>query len=57
MIAKIADKCSFKKLKEANATFKDHSHMSEHPDAKQMSLKLYRKGKVFMTVYGVRNTE
>jgi hypothetical protein len=52
MITEIVDKCSFKKLKEANATVKDHSHLSElHSDAKEISLKLYRKGKGFMIVY------
>jgi hypothetical protein len=52
MIAEIVDKCSFMKLKEANATVKDHSQTTDlHPDASQMMLKMYRKGKGFISVY------
>jgi hypothetical protein len=58
IIAEITDKCSFNKLKEANATVKDHSPMLEfHPNACEGSLKMYRKGKRFMLVYGVRYNE
>ncbi|XP_055996318.1 sulfotransferase 1E1-like [Ostrea edulis] len=49
VVAVIADKCSFKKLKEANATLKDHSNVSKlHPkvEAEQIALKLYRKGEI-----------
>ncbi|XP_055996320.1 sulfotransferase 1E1-like [Ostrea edulis] len=47
VVTEIADKCSFKKLKEANATLKDHSNVSKlHPKAEQFALKVYRKGEI-----------
>ncbi|XP_055996317.1 sulfotransferase 1B1-like isoform X2 [Ostrea edulis] len=47
IIAEIADKCSFRKLKEANATVKDHSRLSKlHPNAREIMMKMYRKGEI-----------
>jgi hypothetical protein len=51
IIAEIADKCSFRKMKEANATAKDHSFLEKlHLHAREMSLKMYRKGKKLINV-------
>ncbi|XP_048730851.2 sulfotransferase 1B1-like [Ostrea edulis] len=47
IIAEIAEKCSFRKLKEANATVKDHSRLSKlHPNAREIMMKMYRKGEI-----------
>ncbi|XP_048730855.1 sulfotransferase 1E1-like isoform X2 [Ostrea edulis] len=47
VVAEIADKCSFRKLKEADATLKDYSVMTKvNPKAKEALSKMYRKGEI-----------
>ncbi|XP_048730848.2 sulfotransferase 1E1-like isoform X2 [Ostrea edulis] len=47
IIAEIADKCSFRRLKEANGTVKDHSRITRRsPKYKEIMLKMYRKGEI-----------
>jgi hypothetical protein len=58
IVAEIADKCSFRKLKDANSTVKDYSRLTElHPKAKEISIKMYRKGKQFTyyVIFGILN--
>jgi hypothetical protein len=45
-IAEIADKCSFRNLKAADATLKDYSVVTKvNPKAQKMLSNMYRKGK------------